>query len=56
MELMILHLSDMHFGKKNNYELKNINAITKALQQSIKGINHIQFRLPYMAVQMMNIQ
>lgn len=41
MNLLILHLSDMHFGKKNNYTNDNINAIVGALQQSMNDISHV---------------
>lgn len=41
MNLLILHLSDMHFGKKNNYTQDNINAIVNSLHESMRGIDHI---------------
>ena len=41
MNLLILHLSDLHFDKYNNYQPENINAIVGALQQSMMNIEHI---------------
>ena len=41
MKLIILHLSDMHFSKKNSYQPVNIDAIVAALQQSVFEVQHI---------------
>lgn len=41
MNLLILHLSDMHFKKSKNYEKSNIVSIVNALQQSMIDVNHI---------------
>ena len=41
MNLLILHLSDMHFGKKNNFTQDNISAIVNALHESMRGIDHV---------------
>lgn len=41
MNILILHLSDMHFGNKKNYSKENIVAIVSALQQSMARIDHV---------------
>ena len=49
MKLIILHLSDMHFSKKNSYQPVNIDAIVAALQQSVFEVQHtfIQSRIVF---------
>ena len=41
MNLLILHISDMHFRKKNSFSAENVNAIVNALRQSITGISDV---------------
>ena len=41
MKILVLHLSDMHFGSTNNYQNSNVYGIVNALQQSIFEINKI---------------
>ena len=41
MNLLILHLSDMHFAKKNNFTRDNISAIVSALQESMSDTDHV---------------
>lgn len=41
MNIMILHLSDMHFNSNNNFSSSNISAITNALREHIEGIDNI---------------
>lgn len=41
MDLLILHLSDMHFGSENNYNNFHINAITSALKEAMNGTEHV---------------
>ena len=41
MKLLIIHLSDMHFGNGENYGNNNVNSIVNALNTSIYSIQHI---------------
>lgn len=41
MNILVLHLSDMHFVREKNFSIDNINAIAKALQQSMMDIKNI---------------
>lgn len=41
MKILILHLSDMHFSKKNSFNDNNITSIISALQQHVRDVEHV---------------
>ena len=41
MKLLILHLSDMHFGDGNNYSRENVKGIVNALNASMEDVQHV---------------
>ena len=41
MNLLILHLSDMHFIRNNTFTQNNIDNIVNALQTSMHDIAHV---------------
>lgn len=41
MKLLIVHLSDMHFGDDKNYLKENVNGIINALNVSVVDIQHV---------------
>lgn len=41
MDILLLHLSDLHFKEKDNFDTVNIDSIVSALQQSMYNIEHI---------------
>ena len=41
MKLLIVHLSDMHFGDNKNYSKENIIGIVNALNASVTNVQHI---------------
>ena len=41
MNLLVLHLSDIHFAKDNAFSEKNVKGIVASLQKAIYGIREI---------------